>query len=108
MATTLFRFFHRDAVKTATVRHIPTSTPPNDYPGSDEETMLGALVQLSRYQRALMGGDMRTKYLFFVDDDANIREADKVTIDGTTYLVSNVDLYDYGTVKHRAATLTKP
>lgn len=106
MASTLFRFFPRDAIRTATIRHVGTSSGKQTYSASDDETAVGALVQLSRYQRAIMGGDMRVKWLFFVDDGANILESDKVTIDSVVYKVANVDLYDYGSIKHKAALLT--
>lgn len=108
MATTLFRYFPRDTFKTATVRHIGTSAGPQEFPGAAEETVYGALVQMSRYQRALLGNDLRIKWLFFIDDGAVLREGDKVTIDGLEYLCSNVDLYDYGSIKHKAVTLSKP
>lgn len=108
MTNSIFRFFPRDILRTATVKHVGTSAGRQGYSATADETMVGAFSQLTRYQRALMGGDLRNKWLFFVDDDAVIHESDLVTIDSVIYKVANVDTYAYGTMQHKAALLTTP
>lgn len=108
MSTSIFRFFPRDALKEAEVRHYLNVSGPQGYSEDADETVFGALVRLTRYQRAMMGGNQRFQFLFFIKDDADVRESDKVTIDNVVYKVANVDTYEYGSVPHRAALLTTP
>ncbi len=104
--STIFRYFPRDAMKTAEIRHYPTAAGKQDYPAEEDEIAFGAFVRMTAYQRALMGGDQKFKYMFFVDEETDIRESDLLTIDDTDYKVANVDEYQYGSMNHKAAILT--
>lgn len=118
MAYSIIRTFPRDTLMTATVYHIPTASGGNAYPMSADETILGARTNISTYQRALLGNDLSFQYLFYVEDNADIREHDKITFSEWSpasgsnvtveYRCAQVTTIKYGGRPHRAAILTKP
>ncbi len=81
--------FPPELLKTASVYHLPSSGA-KTYPASASATITGAFIPMAAQQHVLEGGVYVNPHIFRVDVNADIRETDKVVIDGVTYYVKLV------------------
>ncbi len=101
----------RDILCSVAVYRLAGGNGAEDYPSTPVATESGGIVPLSSKARAVLGGNPVLTMLLFVDDNANIREADKVivTLKGvaTEYRVYNKDLHNYGGHAHIECVLSR-
>ena len=97
--------FPPEVVKSVAVYHLPTSGS-KTYPGSADTTISGAFLPLDRKEHALEGGAFRNPHELYVDSTADVRESDKLVIDGTTYFVKQIFNAPIGGLPHKRCTIS--
>jgi len=100
------RQFPRDVTKEIAVYHLPT-TAPQQYPSSPDETISAGFLPMDARSHALEGGEYTDPFELYTEPEADIRVADKLVIEETTYYVMKVFEGTFGGIPHKRASLSK-
>lgn len=97
----------RAVQQTATIFHLGVANGAQDYSASADETIQCGFFPLSAHRRLTLGGDETYTNHMYVDDNADVREGDKVIINSVQFRAEHVDLHDYGGHPHKDVILAR-
>lgn len=98
--------FPSELQKSVAIYHLPSSGT-KVYPGSASATATGSFIPMTAHAHAMEGGAYMNPHILRVDSSVDIRETDKVIIEGVTYYVKLVKSFPGGLAHKRASLSTE-
>lgn len=99
--------FPPELLKSVAIYHLTTSGGAKpSYPGSANATVTGAFLPLDRQAHVMEGGVFRNPHELYVEATVDLRESDKVVINGTNYFVKSIFNGSIGGLPHKRATVS--
>jgi hypothetical protein len=93
--------FPSELLKSVAIYHLPTTAGAKQpYPGSASTTVTGAFLPLDRHAHALEGGSYMAPHEVYFEQTVDVREGDKLVIEGSTYFVKQRFVGTMGGLPH--------